>query len=120
MPRPRKHRRVCARPACTSFRPCGGEGQPVTLAFDEFEVIRLIDLEGPTQEQCAEQMDVARSTVQSIYASARRKLASCIVEGRPLDIGGGDVRFCEHRTPACLGGCCRWKNDPGKDETSGE
>ena len=52
----------------------------MTLAFDEFEVIRLIDLEGLTQEQCAEQMDVARSTVQSIYASARRKLASLGVE----------------------------------------
>lgn len=91
------------------------------MAFDEYEVIRLIDLEGLTQEQCADQMDVARTTVQAIYASARKKLAQCIVQGRPLDIGGGDVRFCEHQGPACLSGCrCPRNKQGGKGETNGE
>ncbi len=114
MPRPRKHRRVCSQPQCTSFKPCGGAGRVVTMTLDEYEVIRLIDLEGLTQEQCSEQMEVARTTVQAIYASARKTLAQCIVEGRPLQIGGGDVRFCEHHNASCGNGCCRWRNSQGE------
>ena len=114
MPRPRKHRRVCSRPRCTSFKPCGGYEQIVTMTFDEYEVIRLIDLEGLTQEQCSEQMKVARTTVQAIYASARKILAKCIVEGCHLQIGGGDVQFCEHNNSSCGNGCCRWKKSKNK------
>ena len=113
MPRPRKCRRVCARPGYTSFKPNEANGQIVNMAFDEYEVIRLIDLEGLTQEQCAKQMDVARTTVQSIYAGARKKLAQCIVLGHPLDIGGGDVRFCERRRQSCAKECRR--NDQHKE-----
>lgn len=115
MPRPRKHRRVCARPRCTSFKPCGGDGEAITMTLDEYEVIRLIDLEGLTQEQCAEQMEVARTTVQAIYANARKKLAECIVQGCPLQIGGGDVRFCEDNDSSCSNDCCRWRNG-GRNE----
>lgn len=85
------------------------------MAIDEYEVIRLIDLEGLTQEQCAEQMEVARTTVQSIYAGARKKLAECIVQGRRLQIDGGDIRFCEHRGQSCGQGCCRWRNRDNQD-----
>lgn len=110
MPRPRKHRRVCSHPRCTSFKPCKGNGWVVTMTLDEYEVIRLIDMEGLTQEQCSEQMEVARTTVQAIYANARKILAQCIVEGCTLQIGGGDVRFCEHHNPSCGKGRCRWRN----------
>ena len=74
MSRPQKCRRVCTLPRCGGFRPM--EDAPwsgtVTLGVDEYEVIRLIDLEGLTQEQCAVQMEVARTTVTGIYLSARR------------------------------------------------
>lgn len=79
------------------------------MSVDEFEAIRLVDFEGLTQEQCAEQMEVARTTVQAIYQSARIKLAQCIVRGSPLQIEGGDVRFCEHRSASCGKGCCKWR-----------
>ena len=107
MPRPQKHRRVCARPGCTRFSSSQGGGQAVSMAFDEYEVIRLIDLEGLTQEQCAQQMEVARTTVQAIYAAARKKLAQCIVQGCQLHIGGGHVRFCEHHGQCCGSRCRR-------------
>ncbi|NLT58874.1 MAG: DUF134 domain-containing protein [Clostridiales bacterium] len=106
MPRPRKWRRVCMLPHCTRFSPEGRPpGPPVHLAVDEYEAIRLIDLEGLTQEQCADQMAVARTTVQAMYATARKKLADCIVGGRALVIEGGEYRVCEHREGCCGQGC---------------
>ena len=118
MPRPRKHRRVCSHPAYTSFGPhaCEGRGEALVMSVDEFETIRLVDFEGLTQEQCAEQMEVARTTVQAIYQSARKKLAQCIVRGSPLQIEGGDVRFCEHRSAVCGRGCCRWRNEQNRED----
>jgi len=75
------------------------------MTLDEYETIRLIDLEGLTQEQCADRMEVARTTAQSIYAAARKKLAQCLVDSRPLKIGGGDIALCERRTRTCGPGC---------------
>ena len=105
MPRPRKCRRVCTMPRYTSFGPEDGRHGSVQMMVDEFETVRLIDLEGLTQEQCADQMDVARTTVQAIYASARKKLAECIVGGLTLMIEGGEYRVCEHRNGHCGRGC---------------
>jgi len=73
--------------------PEGGWGR-LAMAVDEYEAIRLIDLEGMTQEECGEQMGVARSTVQGIYAEARRKLADSLVNGKTLVIEGGEYRVC--------------------------
>lgn len=81
-------------------------GEPVTLGLDEYEVIRLIDLEGMQQEQAAAQMGVARTTVQSIYNAARRKMADALVNGRALRIEGGDVEVCEKRAHCMRDGCC--------------
>jgi len=102
MARPRKQRRVCAVPEVCSFRPDGPrDPEQVTLSIDEYEVIRLIDLEHLTQEQCALQMKVARTTVTGIYDSARSRLAQMLVHGMALQVSGGDVHVCENR-----GGCC--------------
>jgi uncharacterized protein len=117
MPRPCKQRRVCMEPTCHRFGPKGiktcGEGQRVPMTLDEFETVRLIDLEGMTQEACAVQMQVARTTVQAIYESARSKIAQCLVNGKELDIDGGDVVVCDGTMRGCAGKkqcprrCCR-------------
>ena len=70
-----------------------GDETPVCMTLDEFETIRLLDREGFTQEQAAERMGVSRPTVTAIYESARQKLASALVEGRRLVIGGGNYRL---------------------------
>ena len=103
MPRPRKFRKVCHFPKALSFVPAENT-EPlasVVLTVDEYEAIRLIDAEGHSQEACAERMHVARTTVQLIYASARKKLADMLVEGRPLRIEGGDYRLCDGNAPSC-------------------
>ena len=66
------------------------------MAVEEYEAIRLIDLLGCTQEECAAQMGVARSTVQQVYDAARRKLALALVEGRELVVAGGSYELCPH------------------------
>ena len=107
MARPCKQRRICSEPACRRFEPekKNDDGLSVTMTFDEYETIRLIDFAGLTQEQCAAQMGVARATVQAIYTAARAKLARCLVLMQPLKIGGGDVILCERKEncAVCLG-----------------
>jgi predicted DNA-binding protein (UPF0251 family) len=80
----------------------------VTMTVDEYETIRLIDLEGFTQEECAKQMDIARTTVQGIYDNARKKLADSLVHGKVLLIGGGEYVLCDGLEETCVcGGCHR-------------
>ena len=105
MPRPRKCRRVCCLPRNPGFLPSNpGEGEEILLAVDEYETIRLIDREGISQEECGACMGIARTTVQQIYTTARRKIADALVEGRPLRIAGGDYQLCEGDEACC--GCC--------------
>ena len=107
MPRPQRCRRICGLPEHTKFTPEDESCQDaVALSLDEYESIRLMDREGLTHEQCAEVMQVSRTTGTEIYASARKKLAEAIVDGRPLVIGGGQVRLCEH-SPEEKCGLCR-------------
>ena len=106
MARPKKCRRVCHFPQNLSFSPDEAkEGTAeIILTVDEYETIRLIDKEGFSQETCSEMMGVARTTVQQIYASARKKLADMLVDGLRLRIEGGDFRLCDGISCSC-GGC---------------
>ncbi len=91
MPRPQKTRRICCYPDYWSFAPDQDiANDTVTMSLDEFETIRLIDYQGKTQEQCAAEMNVARTTVTAIYESARKKLAAALVEGKRIVISGGN------------------------------
>ena len=102
MPRPKKCRRVCALPGARRFGPLAGapDADAVRMAVDEYEAIRLIDLEGLTQEQCAARIGVSRATVQAMYDAARRKLAEALVDGRELAVEGGHYELCP-RAAAC-------------------
>ena len=107
MPRPQRCRRVCAFPDYPCFAPEGsGDRSTVTLTLDEYEAIRLVDLEGLTHSQCAERMEVSRTTVTEVYESARRKLAEMVVEGKRLVISGGNYRLCDG-SAACAAPCGR-------------
>ncbi|NDL68808.1 DUF134 domain-containing protein [Anaerotalea alkaliphila] len=111
MPRPRKWRKVCCLPDSNLYGPLGRtemEKETITMTVEEYETIRLIDLEGLMQEECAQRMDVARTTVQRIYNDARKKLADSLVNGHILKIEGGDYKLYEEQErEAGCGGCHR-------------
>lgn len=121
MPRPSRCRRICGAPQVDTFCPNGcAEGEPILLTLDEYEVIRLVDLEQQTHEQCAAQMDISRSTVQEIYESARHKIAACLVHGKPMRITGGNYRICGGQEHLLCGRCCQTQetNDKQKGEAA--
>ena len=113
MARPVKWRKVCCLPESNRFGPLDSSADAknhVIMTVDEYETIRLIDLEGFTQEECATQMNVARSTVQGIYIGARKKLAESLVEGKVLSIEGGEYRLCDGLGNGCGRGCHRHRH----------
>ena len=81
-------------------------GDTVELAYDELEVIRLLDLENMSQEEAAARMGVSRTTVTGIYERARSKVADSLVNGKRLRIEGGNVR----RSRICI---CRQSQEKG-------
>ena len=109
MPRPKKCRRICTMPECRGFLPMnkGEDHDEVVITFDEYEAIRLIDLEKLSQEQCAKQMNVARTTVTAIYDKAREKLGDALVNGKKLLVDGGNVVVCEHNESCCDRRCLK-------------
>lgn len=112
MARPMKRRKVCCLPESNRFGPLNSSADVnnyVNMTVDEYETIRLIDLEGFTQEECAKQMNIARTTVQGIYGEARKKIAESLVYSKVLLIDGGEYRLCEGLGNGCGRGCHRHK-----------
>ncbi len=102
MARPHKYRNVCCLPYFSRFGPLDTVAfEIVNMGVDEYEAIRLIDFEGFTQEECAARMNIARTTVQGIYETARKKLADTVVNGKILHIAGGEYRLCDGCGMSC-------------------
>jgi len=81
MARPRYCRRVGSIPESNYFKPRGiplSVLEEVVLTVDEFEAIRLADLEGLYQDRAAEKMNVSRQTFGRIIESGRKKGGGCI------------------------------------------
>jgi predicted DNA-binding protein (UPF0251 family) len=98
--RPRKTRWVECEPGERCFRPqCKKDTklEGVALTIDEFEAIRLADLEGLTQNQVAKQMKVHRSTISRTIASAHKKIADAFVNIKAIKIEGGCCKIVEKR-----------------------
>lgn len=121
MPRPPKPRLVEFMPNVTYFKPAGvplSVLDEVCLGVDELEALRLKDLEGLEQEDCAKRMNLAQSTFQRILVAAREKLTRAIVEGKAIRIEGGHYRLVTRRY-VCAECGRRWEVEetaPGKDE----
>lgn len=95
MPRPFCSRRVTGQPAVFVFKPAGIPTallDEVVLTLDEFESVRLADLERFYHEQAAAQMRVSRPTFSRIIDLARHKIADALIHGKALRIEGGPVQ----------------------------
>lgn len=93
MPRPKKWRRVASIPNVKAFGPIddnNNNNEIVIMNVEEFESIRLMDLEGLDQSECAQKMAIARTTFQRIYKDAKTKMADAMVNGKILKIEGGN------------------------------
>ena len=91
MARPVKWRRIEHMPAYRHFRPVGqGQSEENILKLEELEAIRLKDLEGLEQEECASRMEISRPTFQRILTVAREKIADSLVNGKSIRVEGGN------------------------------
>lgn len=94
--RPKKMRWVKCLPGERCFRPqCKplNKLQGVNLTIDEFEAIRLADLEKLSQVEVAKKMRVHRSTISRMLESAHAKIADAFVNIKAVRIEGGCCRI---------------------------
>jgi predicted DNA-binding protein (UPF0251 family) len=89
-------RRVDYVPGITFFKPAGvpmAQLQETRISVEEAEAIRLKDLEGLEQEECAQKMNISRSTFARILLSARQKTAEALLNGKAIRIEGGNYEL---------------------------
>ncbi|MGB8453676.1 MAG: DUF134 domain-containing protein [Anaerocolumna sp.] len=106
MARPTKWRKIEHIPAIPYFIPSETDVAELPeniLKLEELEAIRLKDLEGLEQGECAERMEVSRPTFQRILLSAREKLADSLINGKMIHIEGGNFtrNICPIRCIDC-------------------
>ena len=113
MPRPKCCRHVCGVPDKNYFKPRGipsSELEEVVLHLDEYEAIRLADYEQLYQEEAAARMNISRQTFGRIIEAAHKKIADVLMNGKALNIEGGEVAVDETK-PCGHGNGHRAKRD---------
>lgn len=96
MPRPQKLRSVHRPPQHSGFKPTRVPArflETISLTLDEFEAIRLADLQGLDHETSAREMGISRSTFSRLVERARKTVAEFLIEGKHLQIDGGEIHF---------------------------
>jgi len=90
--RPKKTRWVKCMPGERCFKPvCKplSKLKSIYLTLDEFEAVRLADLEGLKQADAAKRLKISRPTFSRIVSSARNKIADGLVNIKAIRIEGG-------------------------------
>ncbi|EMS73678.1 DUF134 domain-containing protein [Ruminiclostridium cellobioparum] len=106
MARPIKWRKIENIPTIPYFIPSETDVAEVPeniLKLEELEAIRLKDLEGLEQGECAQKMEVSRPTFQRILLSAREKIADSLINGKTIHIEGG--KFTRNICPVKCAEC---------------
>ena len=86
--RPKKQRIIEKSPKTLIFSPRGKPGRPeeVELAIDEYEAIRLFDLEKKDQTEGAQLLGISRPSFGRLLRSGRYKVADALVNGKIIRI----------------------------------
>lgn len=98
--RPKKTRWISCLPGERCFRPvCKplSKVDSVYLTLDEFEAVRLADLDGLEQVDAAKKLKVSRPTFSRIISSARNKIADGIVNIKAIRIEGGCCKIVRRK-----------------------
>ena len=96
MGRPHKKRFVAYNPGVSYFKPRGipmMELEEIHLTIDEREALRLADLEGFSHEEAGRRMHVSRATFGRIIERARKTVADALINGKAINIEGGNYRI---------------------------
>ena len=106
MSRPVKLRKIKALPIYDFFKPVAVpifNLEQVDLKIEELEAMRLKDIEGLNQSECAKKMRVSRQTFQLIIDEARKKVAIALIEGKAIRIDGGHytLNICSFNCEVC-------------------
>ncbi|WP_276697660.1 DUF134 domain-containing protein [Methanobacterium formicicum] len=75
------------------FTPDGGDItqlKSLQITVEEFEALRLRDYQEIQQKKAAEIMDISQPTFHRTISSARKKVSRALVEGKIIQIKGGD------------------------------
>ncbi len=89
MPRPKGYRKICFSPRVFYFKP---QGVPlrnlkiIEITSEEAEALRLKNIEGLNQTDCAKKMHTSQSTFQRILSFAYKKMSRAVVEGCAIKI----------------------------------
>ena len=98
--RPKKTRWIKCLPGERCFKPiCKplNKLKSVCLTLDEFEALRLADLEELKQVDAAKRLKISRPTFSRIVASARGKIADGLVNIKAIRIEGGCCEVVKKR-----------------------
>jgi len=87
--RRRKNRNIDADHTEVCFKPCGVEKKSLNIIViyeDEMEAIRLADLESMYQQECADKMQISRTTFSRLVESARKKIADALLNQKAIRV----------------------------------
>jgi predicted DNA-binding protein (UPF0251 family) len=119
--RPRCPRRIETEPLVTFFKPRGvplRELDIVQLSIEELEVVRLTDLEGLDQEEAAQKVGISRRALWEDLKNARSKIAEALVNGKAIEIKGGNYTVVKRPRYVCHGCHILWESPSGTNEPS--
>lgn len=74
--------------------------EALPLAADELEALRLVDLNGLSQQDAARELGVSRQTLGNIVSLARHKVATALVKGMALELDT-QVQSDKEKEPSC-------------------
>jgi predicted DNA-binding protein (UPF0251 family) len=89
MTRPKIPRKTCGKPRCSCFKPEGPLNKDllgVILQRDEFEAIKLHDVDNLSQKEASKKMNISQPTFARILSGARKKLSKALVKGEEIRI----------------------------------